>query len=63
MSLFYVGQTVLVGASGAMGAPSGRYKIISAMPLTHGIVRYRVKGELERFERVIEEGLMRAQEL
>lgn len=58
MSQFQAGQTVEVVGSRASGTPGGRYRVICALPMTHGMVRYRVKGEKEAFERVIEERLM-----
>jgi hypothetical protein len=59
---YKVGQTVLVGASRMNTAPPGRYKIVSPMPSGDGSVRYRVKGEKETCERVVEERLMELQE-
>ena len=61
MALFQAGQTVEVAASRMAGTPAGRYKIICALPHSHGAVRYRVKGEKEAFERVIEEHVMTLQ--
>jgi hypothetical protein len=35
--------------------PEGAYRVIGAMPNAGGPRLYRIKGDLEKFERVIEE--------
>jgi hypothetical protein len=53
---FKAGQTVFVTSPPRLGAaPKGRYKIVSALPSGDGPVRYRIKGDLEAFERVVDE--------
>lgn len=60
--LYQPGQTVFVPFSRISGTPSGRYRIVRALPSGGGAVRYRVKGETEACERVIDERVMELQE-
>lgn len=53
--LFAVGQSVSVALSKRHRLPVGPYLIVGAMPNDGGPTLYRIKGELEKFERVIEE--------
>ncbi|MEJ0060305.1 MAG: hypothetical protein WDM79_12305 [Terricaulis sp.] len=59
---YKAGQTVLIGASRMNTAPAGRYTIVMPLPSGGGAMRYRVKGEKEACERVVEERLMELQE-
>ena len=52
---FATGQSVLVAHSKMHRPPLGKYQVIGAMPLPGGGFQYRIKGELEKFERVIDE--------
>ena len=54
---FKAGQTVFVTSPSKLNAaPKGRYTIVRALPSGDGPVRYRIKGDLEAFERVVDEG-------
>lgn len=63
MPRFEPGQSVLVAFAKSSSAPAGRYKIVSAMPPTHGVTRYRVRGDGEACERVVDENLLTPQVL
>lgn len=52
---FSVGQSVSVAVSKRYRYPEGSYRVIGAMPNAGGPTLYRIKGDLEKFERVIEE--------
>ena len=52
---FSAGQNVSVTPSKRFAAPNGQYTVICALPNSGGPVQYRIKGELEKFERVIDE--------
>lgn len=52
---FAIGQTVNVAPSKTHRPPQGIYRIINAMPLDKGGFQYRIKGDLEKYERVIDE--------
>jgi hypothetical protein len=52
---FTVGQSVSVAYSKRYPRPEGAYQIIGAMPKSGGGMQYRIKGDLEKFERVIDE--------
>lgn len=52
---FTIGQNVAVAPSKQYRPPKGQYRIIGAMPDAGGRFRYRIKGELESYERVIDE--------
>ena len=60
---FTIGQTVMIEAPKLYGAPHGRFTIVRAMPGDRGQVQYRIKSGLETYERVVEERLLRAEEL
>jgi len=51
---FSAGQRVLA-ARGGVGAPAGHFQIVSVLPRGAGAQQYRVRGETESFERVIDE--------
>lgn len=51
---FSAGQRVLA-ARGGVGAPAGHFQIVSVLPRGAGSQQYRVRGETESFERVIDE--------
>lgn len=53
--VFTNGQTVSVALSKQYRATEGVYRIIAAMPLNNGGFQYRIKGELEKYERVVDE--------
>jgi hypothetical protein len=53
--LFTVGQTVAVAVSKHYRVGAGSYRVISAMPNSGGPILYRIKSDLEKFERVIAE--------
>lgn len=53
--LFEIGQSVSVAVSKRYRHPEGAYRVIAAMPNAGGPTLYRIKGDLEKFERVIEE--------
>lgn len=53
--LFSAGQSVSVAVSKRYRHPEGAYRVISAMPNAGGQTLYRIKGDLEKFERVIAE--------
>ncbi len=52
---FSVGQSVSVAQSKRYRHPEGSYRVVGAMPNSGGPTLYRIKGDLEKFERVIEE--------
>ena len=52
---FTAGQSVSVAVSKRYRHPEGAYRVIGAMPNAGGPTLYRIKGDLEKFERVIEE--------
>jgi hypothetical protein len=56
---FSAGQRVLA-ARGGIGAPAGHFQIVKVLPLGGGAQQYRVRGEAENFERVIDEGRLEA---
>jgi hypothetical protein len=61
---FKAGQTVFVTSPSRLNAaPKGRYKIVGALPSGgDGPVRYRIKGDLEAFELVVDEGQLGLEE-
>jgi hypothetical protein len=59
---FKAGQRVLIVGSKPLSAPRGRYRIIGALPNVEGQARYRVKGEIEQYERVVDEAELEAAE-
>lgn len=59
---YKAGQRVMIGRSKAQSAPRGRYRIVSAQPNPGGAVRYRIKGEVEQFERVVDETELEVEE-
>jgi hypothetical protein len=52
---FGAGQRVAVLRSGGFSAPSGVYRIVTALPLESGPQQYRVRNESESFDRVMDE--------
>ena len=52
---FSVGQPVSVAPSKRYAPPIGNYIVVAALPNSGGPIQYRIKGDLEKFERVIEE--------
>lgn len=59
---FKAGQRVTVGGSRRQSAPRGRYRVISALPLSAGPIRYRIKGDVEQFERIVDEAELQTEE-
>ncbi|MDX2275260.1 MAG: hypothetical protein NW206_07385 [Hyphomonadaceae bacterium] len=57
---FRAGQRVHVQRGGAVGAPSGFFAIVSALPRESGPQKYRVRGDAEPFDRIIDEGRIEA---
>lgn len=53
--VFAAGQKVLLTRAKLHPPAQGAYRIVSAMPDDRGGFQYRIKGDLEKFERVIEE--------
>lgn len=60
---FGAGQRVAILRSGAFTAPSGSYRVVSALPLERGPQQYRVKNETESFDRIMDESRLEAVEL
>lgn len=58
---FTTGQKVSLAASKQHPAPQNPYTIMSAMPDNRGGFQYRIKGDLEKFERVIDERFLAAE--
>lgn len=52
---FATGQKVKVAASKLYRQPKGEYRVVSAMPASSGAMQYRIKGDQESYERVIDE--------
>ena len=52
---FAIGQTVMVAQSKTHRQPEGVYRVVGAMPRDNGGYQYRIKGDLEKYERVIDE--------
>lgn len=53
--LFTAGQSVSVAVSKRYPHPQGAYRVVAAMPNGgDGPTLYRVKGDLEKFERVVD---------
>lgn len=52
---FSVGQNVSVAYSKRYPRPQGAYQVVGYMKRSDGAMQYRVKSELEKFERIIDE--------
>lgn len=52
---FAIGQSVSVAFSKHHRRAEGAYRVIGAMPNSGGATQYRIKGELEKFERIVDE--------
>lgn len=52
---FGAGQRVSVVRSGSFSAPSGTYRVITALPRERGPQQYRVRNDGETFDRVLDE--------
>jgi hypothetical protein len=52
---FAIGQSVSVAYSKRYPRPAGLYQVVGFMPRAGGATQYRIKGELEKFERIIDE--------
>jgi len=57
---FGAGERVAVIRSGSFSAPSGAYRVITALPLERGPQQYRVRNEGETFDRVLDEARLEA---
>ncbi|MCL4714326.1 MAG: hypothetical protein KJZ75_05425 [Hyphomonadaceae bacterium] len=57
---FSAGQRVSVVRSGAFSAPSGGYRVVSALPRERGPQQYRVRNDGETFDRVLDEARLEA---
>jgi hypothetical protein len=57
---FGAGQRVSIVRSGAFSAPSGTYSVVSVLPVERGPHQYRVRGDAETFDRVIDEVRLQA---
>ena len=53
--LFTVGQSVSVSYSKRYPRADGAYRVLAAMPNSGGATQYRIKGDLEKFERIVDE--------
>jgi hypothetical protein len=60
---FKAGQRVVVGAAKLLTAPKGRYRVVGALPNSGGRAQYRIKSEIEPYERVVDEATLEAEEL
>ena len=52
---FAIGQSVSVAYSKHYRRAEGAYRVIGAMPNSGGTTQYRIKGDLEKFERIVDE--------
>jgi hypothetical protein len=59
---FVAGQSVSVTPSKRYRPTKGAYRVISAMPRSGAVIQYRIKGELENYERVVDEMHLAAEE-
>lgn len=57
---FSAGERVSV-ARGKIGSPAGFVEVLVALPRDSGPQQYRVRGDGENFERVIDEARLEAQ--
>jgi hypothetical protein len=57
---FGAGQRVAIVRSGAFSAPSGSYRIVSALPLDRGPQQYRVRNDSEPYDRILDEARLEA---
>ncbi|MGD9981127.1 MAG: hypothetical protein AB7H66_08620 [Hyphomonadaceae bacterium] len=57
---FGAGQRVAVVRSGSFSAPSGTYRVITALPREKGPQQYRVRNDGESFDRVLDEARLEA---
>ena len=55
MSRFVAGQKVTLALSKHYRPPVGQYHVVCEMPGSGPRAQYRIKGELEKYERVIDE--------
>ena len=59
---FAIGQSVSITPSKRHRPAKGAYRIVRQMPPSGGGVQYRIKGELENYERVVEEMYLNPEE-
>ena len=52
---FGAGERVAVVRSGGFAAPTGTYRVVTALPRDSGPQQYRVRNENETFDRVMDE--------
>jgi hypothetical protein len=57
---FGAGQRVAIVRSGAFSAPSGSYRIVTALPLDRGPQQYRVRNDNEPYDRILDEARLEA---
>ena len=57
---FGAGQRVSIVRSGAFSAPSGFYRIVTALPRESGAQQYRVRNDAEAFDRILDESRLEA---
>lgn len=57
---FGAGQRVSVVRSNSFSAPSGVYRVVTALPLEGKPQQYRVRSEGESFDRVLDEARLQA---
>lgn len=56
---FDTGQNVEIVRTGALSAPSGSYRIVSALPMERGPQQYRVRHKNEAFDRIVDEARLK----
>ena len=57
---FRAGQRVQVTRANGYGGPSGFCSIVTALPRDAGPQQYRVRGDEENFDRIVEEARLEA---
>ena len=56
---FSAGQRVSI-ARGGIGSPAGMFNVLMALPRDAGPQQYRVRGDTETFDRVVDEASLQA---
>lgn len=57
---FAVGQSVTLAFSKHHRPAEGAFRVVAALPDIGGAAQYRIKGDLEKFERVVAESHLSA---
>lgn len=57
---FRAGERVQVSRGGSFGGPTGFCAIVSPLPRESGPQQYRVRGDEENFDRIIDEARLEA---